>query len=331
MQVYRDVLKIAWRELWKHPWLLFFGFFAALSGSTGEYRSVFVSYQYLLNELGLVESLKLAIYNNEMVQFGNQLMDFLNQPVETVLLAFSLILAVLVGFFIVTVSQAALIEAAGTASQGEAPKFKSGLMAGIKNFWSILWLNMILKFAVYLLLIVGTMPFLIYYLWSPSSDWSFYWIGIIAFIIFIPLALILNFVLKYAMAYIVLKGDTWWQGLERGLNLFLRNWLVSLEMAAVLFAIFMVLGMVLKYFLTEYFGLRLLTLAIDFRFASFMELLPTLAVVVFVGATYGAYQYLAWIFLFEKLDQGQAISKLQRLTGDVPEYLDKILSPNTKN
>ncbi len=323
MRVYRDVLIVAWRGLWHHPWLLFFGFFAALAGSTGEYGSIVTSYNKLQDELGLIDGLKQAIYNSDIFEIGAQFWALLNQPAYTVILISSLLLAVLLGFLIVTIAQVGLIESAGRIAEGNAPTFKESFVSGIKNFLPILWLNIILKFAIYLLLVVGSMPFLIYYLSQPQAGGSFYWLGVISFIIFIPLAIVVNFIVKYAMAYIVLKGYSWWQGLERGINLFLRNWLVSLEMAGILFVIFITLGMFLQFFLTTNFAARLVILVIDFRFAALIELLPTLAIIIFVGAAYGAYQYLAWIFLFEKLDKEQAVSKIERLTQDVPEYIDK--------
>ncbi|MFH1867025.1 MAG: hypothetical protein ABIJ81_03010, partial [Patescibacteria group bacterium] len=311
-----------WRILWKHSWLWIFGLFAALAAGTGEYATLLASFNKLSRETGLVVALKHSIYTNELQQLTVGIAGFLNQPITLVVLILTLMATVvLLVVWVVTVSQIALVEAAGRIGQGEPADFNSSFKSGAKHFWPVLWLNILTRFLVYLLLMVATLPFLISYLARPGENWGFDWMFIISFIILIPLSLILVFVIKYAIAYVVLKGRPWWGALIEAINLFFRNWLVSLEMAGLLFIIYLALGMVIYIFLPAELPLIFAQLLYGFDFIVFLRLLPSLLIVLFIGAGYGAFQYLAWVLLFEKLTLGTALSKLVRLTTEVPEFI----------
>ncbi|MFA4937215.1 MAG: hypothetical protein WC575_02945 [Patescibacteria group bacterium] len=323
-KLYRDVLARAWKILWKNPWLWLFGIFAAFTANTGEYASLISSYNKMIRQLGVVVALKHAIYTNELAGLGQNISVFLLQPVVlSVIMLVALAVVVLMVVWLVTVSQIGLIEASGRLGNGETADFDSSFHSGVKHFWPVLWLNILTKFLIYLLLAVATLPFLITFLTHQQEDWGFSWLFIIAFLIFIPLSLIVAFVVKYAIAYVVLKSKTWWEALEYGINLFLRNWLISLEMAAALFVVYIIMGMVIYMILPTDMPLLVAELFSGFDFYIFLKLLPSLLAFIIIGAGYGAFQYIAWILLFDRLTEGTALAKLTRLTSEVPEYLSR--------
>ncbi|MFH1112010.1 MAG: hypothetical protein V1712_02980 [Patescibacteria group bacterium] len=323
-KLYRDILARSWKILWKNPWMWLFGIFAAFAANTGEYASIISSYDKMIKQLGVVVALKHAIYTNEIADLGQGIASFLSQPVAlSVIMLTALVVVILLAVWLVTVSQIGLIEASGRLGNGEPADFHSSFQSGVKHFWSVLWLNILTKFLIYLLLAVATLPFLISFLARPNEEWGFSWLFIIAFLIFIPLSLVVAFVIKYAIAFVVLKSKTWWEALEFGINLFLRNWLVSLEMAAVLFVIYILMGMVIYMILPTDMPLLVAELFSGFSLAIFLKLLPSLLAFIFIGAGYGAFQYIAWILLFDRLTEGTALAKLVRLTNEVPEYISQ--------
>ncbi len=332
MHIYRDVLNRAWHLMWQRPWLWFFGIFASVAAGTGEYTAVLSSFNKLITQVDLVVALKQIIYTQEINYVLSGFIRLLEQPMTlTVIMAAAGAAVVLFFIWLVIVSQVALVEAAGRLGRGEPANFGSSLKSGISNFWSVLWLNILAKLIIYLLLVISALPFLISFLARPDDGWSFNWLIIISFIIFVPLSLILIFVIRYAVAYVVLEKDYWWQALERGMNLFFRNWLVSLEMSIILAVTFLALGIVIYAFLPSNLITLIAVMALQPSFAIFLKLLPSLVLILFVGIGYGVFQYLAWILLFDKLIQGTALAKLIRLTDEVPCHLERWFVGKKKN
>ncbi len=322
--IYRDILKRAWYFLWQHPWLWLFGVFVSITAGIGEYTAVLSSLNRLIRELNIVVALKRVIYTQELDYLVSGFRHLLAQPVTlTVIMATAVLAIVLFFIWLITISQIGLVEAAGRLGRGESVSFGSSLQSGISNFWSVLWLNILTKLLIYLLLVVSILPFLISFLVRPEDGWGFSWLILISFFIFVPLSLILVFVVRYAIAYVVLEKDPWWVALERGINLFFRNWLISLEMSIILAVIYLALGIVIYAFLPDNLMMLVAVMAIKPTFSLFLKFLPSLVLMLFIGIGYGVFQYLAWVLLFDRLNQGTALAKLVRLTKEVPEQLEQ--------
>ena len=54
------------------------------------------------------------------------------------------------------------------------------------------------------------------------------------FLIFVPVVVIISFVAKYAICYVVIKGYSLKKALAKAWKLFLDNWIISLEMSLTL-------------------------------------------------------------------------------------------------
>jgi hypothetical protein len=144
---------------------------------------------------------------------------------------------------------------------------------------------------------------------------------VIAFIIFIPVALALSFIAKYAIAYIVIKGHGFMEAVKAGWQLFIKNWLVSVEMAFILFFINFFVGLLLV--------LTILTLTIPLLFLALaaykltslaglwivavLALTMLLAIIILGGAMLATFQISSWTGLFIELTGKGGISKIIRL------------------
>jgi len=111
---------------------------------------------------------------------------------------------------------------------------RAGLTSGHKKFWSVLGLNVIIKLLINAVLFLSTLPLLL--IAVKDSGW-FVLAYVILFIIFLPIAISLSLMLKYAIAYSVLENEKFIISVEKGWKLFINNWLISLEMSIVLFII----------------------------------------------------------------------------------------------
>lgn len=195
----------------------------------------------------------------------------------------------------------------------------TGILAGIKSFWSVLWLNLVSKVVINILVLLVSLP-LLFMFWNKIFTGVIY---ILLFVIFIPIAVAFSLMIKYAIAFVVLKKQKFSKAFVSAWHLFKENWIVSLEVAFILFAI--------SFFATIVILLAVLFLAMPFFFLALAFLsmftalafwsVVTLAAIILVafvilcGSILSTYQVVAWTNLFNHLGRGIE-SKIERL---VPE------------
>lgn len=179
-----------------------------------------------------------------------------------------------------------------------------------KKFWPVFSINMI-RYA--LLLVIGGavgVPFL-YYL--RSGSFVIYLIG--AFVLLFLLSII-SFVCFYVYAYIVFYGKSLGQAIKAGENLFSKYWLVSIEMAALLFFIDFLMALFLSG-LGLFIILSLLWLIVIQGFLLQLSILLLIIVFSIVSILLVAWLYnfqvTAWGLLFLVLQDGKASSKTGRI------------------
>jgi hypothetical protein len=325
MTLYRDILKQAFRTSWRHKYLWFFGLFAALLGNGGELELVIRGFDGQ-PEKAFFPGFKSII---ETGVFSKQTLLSLKTLITTdpfglfMLLSALLILLCISGFliWIMFTSQGALVTNVAKDKLGRGHNFRSGLEAGMKNFWPVFGLNFILRVITYTLFIIMSIPIV---LMVKSASYAIASIGFIAsFVLFVPLTIILSFIAKYAIAFVVLRGVGIGEAIKEGWDLFIKNWLISLEMAFTLFFLNFAVGIVLV--------LALLILMIPFFLM--VALLSGLGIVYFTsllimsmavimiglialtGAWLANFQIATWTGLFIELVGRGGVSKLVRIFG----------------
>ncbi len=325
MSLYRDILAKAWHITRRYKYLWFFGLFAALLGNGGEMELIFRGFNTDLSQ-GLFPHWRLIAGTGvfSLHTLNNIGYLLLNDP-ATMLAVFAgfLILIFLSAFLIwlIMVSQAALVNSAASSIAGKNHDFKTGLDVGMKKFWPVFGLNVFIKIIVYCFFIIISLPeiVMIYKADLLTAKLLF----IISFIIFVPVSIVLAFIIKYAIAYAVIKGSGCWQAVREGWNLFVKNWLVSLEMAFILFFInFLVgLGLVIVLLILSvpflFLALILIKSGLLLNFGLFLvvSILVYLSIIVIVGSALSVFQISSWTGLFVKLVGRGGTSKLVRLFG----------------
>ncbi len=327
---YRTIIKNAWGQIKTHKWLWLFGLFAALLGNGGEVDVLFQNNK-LTNAPLFLNNLKDNFARLDLNAVKDGIYTALSTtPLISVLSLAITLIFILLFVWLVTVSQGALIEGASKLDDNKKINFKEALNKGVEKFWSILGLNIATRFILYFILIILSIPFAMLYLFNSSPN-AITFITLLAFILLVPIAIILSFILKYAFAYVIIKNQPAVPAFVLSWRLFATNWLISIEMAILLFLINMVVGVLLVIAIVllvlPFLGLIILMILLQnqvgLNIAIGLGMLISLMLLLFTGAGLSAFQYSAWTILFQKLISGKKYPKLIRLTAGKEKNINK--------
>lgn len=311
------MLKEAFRLSWKYKYLWFFGLFAALVGSSGVLNVFVQIFASSGDNYGFVRLAEVLFSG----QFFDSFPSLLSEGVSNIILflliiAFILILVLFVAW-VALVSQTALISNSGLLNAGKMADFKSGLEKGVEKFWPILGLNALLK----VFLLAGSVLVGMPYTLGIDNPVLMAFVYIVLFIIFLPIAVSMSFIIKYAMAYVVLKNKAFKESIMDAWTMFSKNWLVSLEMAFALFLIDFLFSLFIIFliliFVAPIIFIALLasqTSALAFSLIILFAFLIALVLMAVFRSVMTVFQVAAWTDLFVKLGSEGFVSKLVRIS-----------------
>ncbi len=333
MSLYRTIIRQSFVIAWKHKYLWVFGLFATLLASNFELELI----NRFTNRQGATAYdwerwAQTGVFSPR--SWGNLIEMFKSDAGSTVsmivvLLVLAALLIALIWISVVSQGglvnnvQKALVNGSRLPSAAERKHDTStGFKEGRKHFWQILGLNVVVRAIVYILALVTIIP-----IFAPGNLTVFS--SILYFVIFIVLlavALILAFMTKYAIAYIVLKNQSMKEAIVSGWKLFLKNWLISLEMTFILFAVsilgslaiilavmIMAIPVALLYILGVVFGSFPIFIAV-----LVLGVVISIAIVVIGGSILTVIQTTAWVSLFTQLVGNKApASKLERVFNNI--------------
>ena len=325
MFLYRNILKQAWTISWRNKYLWFFGIFAALLGNGAGYEILTKSFDGRAGNniwAGWERFSATGIFSWQALD--NMKVLIVEDSLSMILVLLILLtVLVLLGFllWLVIASQIALVNNSASIIKKKNSQFQDGVASGVKYFWPALGINFLVKIVISLIFILISLPVILTV--GKFNLLTANFVYVIAFIIFVPLAIGLSFMSKYAVAYLVIKKSSFFESIKNGWNLFIENWLVSFEMAFILFFINLMVGLAVV--------LIILTLTVPFLFLGFVfyylfsltgfwlmffiATISFLAVIVLTGALLAVFQIVSWTDLFLQLESGKAASKIMRLVG----------------
>ncbi|MFA6171514.1 MAG: hypothetical protein WCW77_02470 [Patescibacteria group bacterium] len=318
MTFYRHILKKAWEITWKLKFLWFFGIFAALLGNGGEYEIITKTFiddgqTQLFPNLSTIAST--GIFTPQGLK--NVLKTAQTDPINfAIVILFLLVFLALSAFLVwlVVVCQASLVGASAKYIQNKKPVFKDSIQSGIGNFWPVFTLNLINR-----IILTGVFTLLLIPILMSFRMVSLTYIA--AFIILIPAAIFISFLIKYSIGYVVIKGQGTMESIRSGWELFKANWLVSIEMALLLALINLGLG-IIAILLILIIAIPFLFLAAVFLNLAFkagfwlvmiLGLLSFIGLIVLTGAIIATFQVSAWTGLFLELINKGGVSKIVRI------------------
>jgi hypothetical protein len=331
MFLYRDILKKSAAIAWTHKNLWFFGVFAALLGGVGQYV---MSFSRSPEDWTTNIFSALAIFFGQGGKgniFSNLAQLFKSDPASAIIFSTFVLIVIVVSLFILwlaVVSQAGLVSNGAmiikSNNRKEVLPIRDGLEKGIKKFWPILGFNLIgAALTCFFAALVG-LPLVFL---TAGSDMRVFLLYVLLFIIFIPLSLIISFLVKYSVNFSIIRERKFVDSLIEACRLFGKYWLVSIEMALILFMIdflfVFVLGLAILVLAIPYvFAMRVLSLAFFmvagadnfFQFSLTIGLFLALLAVVLGGAIITVFKTVAWTDIFINLvEKKGGLAKLERL------------------
>jgi len=323
--IYRQILQKAWQITKKLPYLWPLGVLAALLGNGGEYQLLIQQTESVANQPEILnqwrESLQ-SILPNVNLATGKVFVLFFTAVITIAIM--------LIFFWLIISSLGGLIKGAALAQNNEKSTFKKLLLLGSKKFWSLLGLNLIAKVIVYGFLIFILAPLMIATFSQQKTSINLLIIAL-NFLIFIPLCIIVSLATKYAAAFVMLGGQKMWESFKNGWRLFNANWLISLEMALLLFVINIFVGFlyifasILIFSPFFFFGIMNTIKAPElFNILIYTSITILLIFSAFVGAWLATFQISSWTLLYLRLTEGgKAYSKIVRWAAVLPDMFQK--------
>jgi len=319
---YKEVFKKALFISWKNKFLWIFGFFATfISGGIFE---IFIKSSGRLTKEWAVIKLFNIINFFQSFSWTNIKTTAENSPTHLIKLLLSglllLGLAILI-IWLATVSQMALVRAANLFNKNKKTDLKDSFNSVKPYFWNVLGLNILGKLATFVLLLLLALPLL----FQSGS----FWLGllyVLLYLIVIATVLIISFIIIYSVAYVVLKKKKFIESIIDAWRLFIKNWIVSLEVALILFIINILGGFALGILLFVA-AIPFILLSVIFYFLSLNVLLGLILILTFIvllaltilfSSILTCFQISAWTLTFEKLTNKRATSK-------VADWIKKLL------
>lgn len=312
---YRKILQQAINITWKNKYLWFFGLFATLVGTGGEYQ--------LLNNISENDGEKIffklssssifdpAAWSNFFTYLSS---DYWRAMSSVILLIVIIALAIFILILSIT-SQGALVQQTEKIANKKTKdiNLSSGTLAGQKHFWPVLGINIGLKIIISLMFSLIAIPII----FSGGSILTTT-IYVILFLLFIPIIISFSLIARYAIAYVVIKKNKLSEALDNAWYLFKKNWLVSVEMAIilVLLNIFFALVVIILIFLISapflVLSIMFSGFAIFWLFA-FLGIVTLFISIIIFGSMITSFQISAWTLLFLSLLGNKGKSKIKRL------------------
>ncbi|PIY96648.1 MAG: hypothetical protein COY66_03550 [Candidatus Kerfeldbacteria bacterium CG_4_10_14_0_8_um_filter_42_10] len=326
--LYRDILKEAWWITWRNRFLWFFGLFAALLGNGGEYEIIFRNVDTVSNQRTIIYNLQNMSKTGHLQTTWDNIVSYFSAYTlnSVALLLVALVIFVFI-VWLVIISQGGLIDSSLKLQSKQNATLESGFVAGRKHFMPLFLLNLLWRVVVYGLLFIVGIP-LIFLLLNEGND---FWFTITSFVILVPIAVIISFIIKYSSAFVIYKKEKIGPALKDGWKLFTKNWLISIEMAFVILLINLLFGLALIIgigLLSIPFVFLLIILKIVGALAAFNVIFYIAVIALFIlifimGAFISAFQWVAWVGLFKRLVEGKGASKILRMFGKIPNYVGK--------
>ena len=326
MSLYRPILKKAWDISRRYKSLWFFGLFATIISSGGEYEIISRAIYDPTNQGGFItiitESMKTGIDSALSVGGNfwiNMWQSIIKYPIPSIIALLLLIITITVGLFfawIAVTSQIGIIRNISLIIKNKKPTINEGIDFGVKKFWPVLGMDVVLKIILFALFFIlgqeliltsggGIMLTIIYYL---------------SFILFVFVVLIISFIIKYQIFYILLTNGKIIASLKSAYQLFIKNWIISLEMAFVLFLVYIVSGFISLLCSTTLSAIPLVIVPLYFSFLPiFVSYLIAIIcfilmvlIIFFIAAFVTTFQWASWTALFMRINSGEESSKIER-------------------
>lgn len=307
----REVLQQALAIIWRKKYLWFIAFFAGLASYGGEINFLFRKLNAVTTFQTYLVAVRSVFVEGKAHPYLQQFQSVFQQSPGSVIGYVVLVMAMLaVIFWLMFVSEGALMRIVGRTQEKKTNSFFDGISTGTEKFWSIIQVNVIgLLFGWATWIVVAGLPATIYFV-SGNAAWSE--VARVGAIISVVASAVISLVIQYATAGIVLRNLTAMQSVIDSWRLFRRNWLVSLEMAIIIFLVNL-LVLIVTFGIYDVLGL----------FFSVTGLIILFSLLAIEFAALSAFSYSAWTIMYLQLVSGSAHSKIGEWTTQLVNFSNK--------
>lgn len=327
MSIYRETLGQAWSMTWRHKFLWIFGLFAALLGTGGAWETFFRNLSMVSEQPKTLKDLQLLEQSGTFKLIIDNVTLFFATPTADKFLTLLLVTVIFLAVFcLMFLAVAAIIYAIGRIHEGNRVGVTEALGKSFHFFLPAFALNLLGKVVVWGLLLATGVPLVSLFLRNQAEVWNVL-TGVVAFLVLVPVGVVVTFLVQYATAYVILRGKHIGEAIREAWKLFATNWLASIEMAFILYLINVVVG----YFLFVLFLAPLQQLVLSYLGGTFAALVPLLQLSIFftflvlagLSAILATFEFSAYTIFFLKLTEGKVVSKLVRI-------FSRFTSPSTE-
>jgi len=319
--LYRDTLKRAWNITRNHTHIWVLGFLAALLGNGGEFEFIFTQFNQLSDgtiSFGQSILTTLGTGGSNMVQF---LVGALTRSQDNYLLLGGITFVLLLAVWLVVSAQGALIRAVAAAGSGSGQgSLSTHFNAGSDSFWQLLAIILATRIGAFFVLAVLGIPLfaLLAHMFGLVKP-----LFLVVFVLGVPLLIIASLIAKFAIAFRMLEHKKWRTAITSSLSLFFDHWLISIELALVLFVINIMAGaaiiLVILIFAFPFILLSYFVQSVASTVFLWIGQVLALLLLILLGSILATFQYASWTELFLKIRRGKHVSKIVRMVMHVRE------------
>lgn len=316
---YRRIVTDAWKISWHHKHLWVFGFFATLIGFGGVTEVFFNAYERTANALPMAAAQGSIMGLIPGLTTIKAIISYSSYPALS-LLIFFVVLSLLFAVFawMTVVSVGGLLTGIRKISRGGEPTFGDDIKAGSERFWRLLGVNALAKIVILLaLLMTGANLFVL--MRERTMVSGLFYVG--SFVVFTAVSFVASLASVYGSLNVMAKDEPVEKSVNGALKLIGEHWLVSLEMAVILFVASLAVGLLVA--LGTLVGsvplifMIVVASVLKARAAIYAIMALTavllLIMVVCLGSFLTTFQASAWTLLWSELSERRPMSKLHRL------------------
>lgn len=314
---YIEIIKSAWQITWKNRFLWWFGLLIALSSGPG------VNYGF--------NSGKKSDFDDASIQKFAEFISMHWQWIITGIIFLAVVVIVLIILGII--ARAGLIKSIHYICKNNPGGFKSGMIEGKKYFWRLFFLGIIILVLIFASIFVLAIP--VIFLVASKAYASGIFLGFLAFLIFIPVMILVSFLKIFGHFYIVLGDLSMWNALEKAYELFQNNLLASIIMGLLFIPLGIFLMLVI---LAIIISLAVVFIAIGFMlYAIFgnigamisvaIGIICFLAIFVVMRSAYETFAQAAWYLFFSEIAKPKTEARILEKAVEKEEKVLPVADP----
>jgi hypothetical protein len=325
---YRHILAESWSLSRKHLFLWPLALFTSFVGVFGTFQVLFdvaetptsFSFTTLSGQTDFISSIFIN-WSQSFEQISWATLTLADMPILTFF--FFLLFVVLAFAIIITSSEGALIHALDQLQSNKKATYLVSFRKGLDAFWQLFGVNLIYRLLYLMIMALIVMPLIYLALVSGPGGSILY--SLISYFIVVPLVIIFDLVVRYALMYIMLDNMSIKEAFKNAWLLFWTNWVISIETSlvimATLFVAFLIISLALLpilYFFSTMFVAFVALSTIAFQLFVLTIVLVLLITVALFVSLFTTIQMSIWVGVFRKLTTGEHHSKIHRLVRHLP-------------